>query len=51
VATILAVDKDPLQLELLSFLLKHSLFDVAYYDYKILLMFWLVLGVAASLPM
>ncbi len=28
----------------------HSLFDVSYYDYKILLMFWLVVGIAASLP-
>jgi putative inorganic carbon (HCO3(-)) transporter len=30
--------------------LADSLFDVAYYDYKILLLFWLVLGIAASLP-
>jgi O-antigen ligase len=28
----------------------HSLFDVSYYDYKILLLFWLLLGIAASLP-
>lgn len=28
----------------------HSLFDVSYYDYKILLMFWLVVGIAATLP-
>jgi hypothetical protein len=27
-----------------------SLFDVAYYDYKILLLFWLLAGLAASLP-
>lgn len=27
-----------------------SLFDVAYYDYKILLLFWLLAGIAASLP-
>ncbi len=30
--------------------LADSLFDVAYYDYKILLLFWLVMGIAASLP-
>ena len=30
--------------------LADSLFDVAYYDYKILLLFWLVVGIAASLP-
>jgi O-antigen ligase len=30
--------------------LADSLFDVAYYDYKILLLFWLLAGVAASLP-
>jgi O-antigen ligase len=28
----------------------HSLFDVSYYDYKILLMFWLVIGLAACSP-
>src|SRR5205807_2677507 len=28
----------------------HSLFDVSYYDYKILLMFWLVIAIAVSLP-
>jgi O-antigen ligase len=28
----------------------HSLFDVSYYDYKILLMFWLVVGIAACSP-
>ena len=27
-----------------------SLFDVAYYDYKILLLFWLVIGIGATLP-
>jgi hypothetical protein len=27
-----------------------SLFDVAYYDYKIRLLFWLLVGIAASLP-
>jgi O-antigen ligase len=27
-----------------------SFFDVAYYDYKILLLFWLMAGIAASLP-
>lgn len=27
-----------------------SLFDVAYYDYKILLLFWLLAGIAACLP-
>jgi hypothetical protein len=27
-----------------------SLFDVAYYVYKILLLFWLLAGLAASLP-
>src|SRR5207248_5188619 len=31
--------------------LADSLFDVAYYDYKILLLFWLLAGIAASLPM
>lgn len=30
--------------------LADSLFDVAYYDYKILLLFWLLAGIAASLP-
>jgi O-antigen ligase len=30
--------------------LADSLFDVAYYDYKVLLLFWLLAGVAASLP-
>jgi putative inorganic carbon (hco3(-)) transporter len=30
--------------------LADSLFDVAYYDYKILLLFWLLVGIAASLP-
>jgi putative inorganic carbon (HCO3(-)) transporter len=30
--------------------LADSLFDVAYYDYKILLLFWLMAGIAASLP-
>ena len=28
----------------------HSLFDVSYYDYKILLMFWLIVGIAACSP-
>jgi O-antigen ligase len=28
----------------------HSLFDATYYDYKILLLFWLLVGVSASLP-
>jgi O-antigen ligase len=28
----------------------HSLFDVSYYDYQILLMFWLIVGMAACLP-
>jgi len=28
----------------------HSMFDVSYYDYKILLLFWLLMGIAASLP-
>jgi len=28
----------------------HSLFDVSYYDYRILLMFWLVTGFAACVP-
>jgi len=28
----------------------HSLFDVSYYDYKVLLLFWLLVGVTASLP-
>jgi putative inorganic carbon (HCO3(-)) transporter len=27
----------------------HSMFDVSYYDYKILLLFWLLVGVTASL--
>jgi O-antigen ligase len=27
----------------------HSLFDVSYYDYKVLLLFWLLVGVGASL--
>jgi O-antigen ligase len=30
--------------------LVHSMFDVSYYDYRILLLFWLLLGVAACLP-
>jgi O-antigen ligase len=30
--------------------LSDSVFDVAYYDYKILLLFWLLAGIAASLP-
>jgi putative inorganic carbon (hco3(-)) transporter len=30
--------------------LADSLFDVAYYDYKILLLFWLLAGLAACLP-
>lgn len=30
--------------------LVHSLFDVSYYDYRILLLFWLLVGVAACLP-
>jgi O-antigen ligase len=30
--------------------LADSLFDVAYYDYKILLLFWLIIGIGASLP-
>jgi putative inorganic carbon (HCO3(-)) transporter len=30
--------------------LADSLFDVAYYDYKILLLFWLLAGIAASVP-
>jgi len=28
----------------------HSLFDVSYYDYRILLMFWIVIGLAACSP-
>jgi len=28
----------------------HSQFDVSYYDYKILLMFWFLIGLAAILP-
>jgi O-antigen ligase/polysaccharide polymerase Wzy-like membrane protein len=28
----------------------HSLFDVSYYDYKMLLLFWLMTGVAATIP-
>ena len=28
----------------------HSFFDVSYYDYKILLMFWLIVGIAACSP-
>lgn len=28
----------------------HSLFDVSYYDYKILLLFWILVGAAATLP-
>jgi putative inorganic carbon (HCO3(-)) transporter len=28
----------------------HSLFEVSYYDYKVLLLFWLLVGVVASLP-
>ena len=34
----------------LAAFLADSLFDVAYYDYKILLLFWLLAGVRASLP-
>ena len=30
--------------------LAHSLFEVSYYDYKILLLFWLMVGIGASLP-
>jgi putative inorganic carbon (HCO3(-)) transporter len=30
--------------------LAHSLFDVSYYDYRILLMFWIVIGLAACSP-
>jgi putative inorganic carbon (hco3(-)) transporter len=30
--------------------LVHSIFDVSYYDYRILLLFWILLGVAAVLP-
>jgi O-antigen ligase len=30
--------------------LVHSLFEVSYYDYKVLLLFWLLMGLAASLP-
>ena len=30
--------------------LVHSQFDVSYYDYKVLLAFWLLAGVAAALP-
>jgi putative inorganic carbon (HCO3(-)) transporter len=30
--------------------LVHSLLEVSYYDYKVLLLFWLLAGVAASLP-
>ncbi len=30
--------------------LVHSIFEVSYYDYKVLLLFWLLLAVAASLP-
>jgi putative inorganic carbon (HCO3(-)) transporter len=29
----------------------HSLFDVSYYEYKVLLLFWLMVGIAASLPL
>ncbi len=28
----------------------HSFFDVSYYDYKVLLLFWLLVGIAARLP-
>lgn len=28
----------------------HGLFEVSYYDYKVLLLFWLLVGVSASLP-
>ena len=28
----------------------HSLFDATYYDYKILLLFWILVGVSAVLP-
>ncbi|MEA2635788.1 MAG: hypothetical protein QOH92_2555 [Chloroflexota bacterium] len=34
----------------LAAFLADSLFDVAYYDYKILLLFWLLVGIAAILP-
>ena len=30
--------------------LVHSLFDVSYYDFKVLLLFWLLAGVSAALP-
>src|SRR5207302_54906 len=30
--------------------LVHSMFEVSYYDHKVLLLFWLLVGVAASLP-
>jgi putative inorganic carbon (hco3(-)) transporter len=30
--------------------LVHSIFEVSYYDHKVLLLFWLLVGVAASLP-
>jgi putative inorganic carbon (HCO3(-)) transporter len=30
--------------------LVHSIFEVSYYDHKVLLLFWMLLGVAASLP-
>jgi O-antigen ligase len=30
--------------------LLHSLFDATYYDYKVLLLFWLLVGVTAALP-
>jgi putative inorganic carbon (HCO3(-)) transporter len=29
----------------------HSLLDVSYYDYKVVVLFWLMVGVAASLPL
>ena len=28
----------------------HSLFDATYYDYKILLLFWILVGMSAVLP-
>ena len=30
--------------------LVHSIFEVSYYDHKVLLLFWMLVGVAASLP-
>jgi O-antigen ligase len=30
--------------------LVHSIFEVSYYDYKVLLLFWLLAGVSAALP-